>query len=162
MKLIPLSLGKFAQVSDYRFEFLNQWNWFAQKDKRTGILYAVRNIRINGKRTIARMHRVITNCPVNKVIDHKDRDGLNNQDENLRICSKTQNQANSRKREGNAIYKGIYLVKHKNKIYKYWRAQIGFNNKKMGLGYFKTQIEAAKAYDVKAKKLFGEFALVNF
>jgi hypothetical protein len=36
------------------------------------------------------------------------------------------------------------------------------NGKKIWVGRFKTQIEAARAYDAAAKKYHGEFARLNF
>jgi len=41
-------------------------------------------------------------------------------------------------------------------------AVIRINNKGKSIGYFDTAIEAAKAYDKKAKELYGENAILNF
>ena len=69
MKQIKLSQGQFALVDDDDFELLNQYNWFANKHRNT--FYARRNIRLSPtKRTAIQMHRVIVDCPVEKMIDH--------------------------------------------------------------------------------------------
>lgn len=41
-------------------------------------------------------------------------------------------------------------------------ACIRYNNKTYNLGRYKTEIEAGKVYDKKAKELFGQFAKLNF
>ncbi|KKM22422.1 hypothetical protein LCGC14_1625440, partial [marine sediment metagenome] len=43
-----------------------------------------------------------------------------------------------------------------------FQAKITRNAKNYFLGRFDNEIEAAKAYDAKARELFGEFALLNF
>jgi hypothetical protein len=42
------------------------------------------------------------------------------------------------------------------------RAQITINGKKKHLGVFVSEREAAKSYDVAARKHFGDFAVCNF
>ena len=91
-------------------------------------------------------------------IDHKDRNKLNCQRENLRKATSQQNKANRNKLINClSIYKGVTFCKRKN----LWRAQIGINNTNYNLGYFKDEIEAAKEYNRVALKAFGEFAVLN-
>ena len=157
MKLISLSHGLFAQVDDEDFEYLNQFKW---KLLRINTLnYSIRY----GKNGHYLMHREIMKIKKNEMIDHKDRNGLNNQKNNLRIATRSQNGAN-RKSCGSSNYLGVSknLDYRKNGEKIRWRTQIQKNGIKIKLGSFKTEIEAAKAYDLKAKELHGEFANLNF
>jgi len=99
----------------------------------------------------------IPNPENKKQVDHIDRNKLNNHISNLRWATKSENQANRSNVTRN--YKGIYC---KNKCKrKKWVAQIRLNRKAYYLGTFKSEIEAALAYNKKAKEFFGEFALIN-
>lgn len=156
---INLTQEKSALVDDGDFEYLNQWKWYASKSKRT--FYAKRNLYINGKYTTIKMHRELLRLKKEDKIqvDHKDGNGLNNQKNNLRICTQNENQHNSRKRYDNTSeYKGVSWHKRDKK----WFAQICFQNKNLFLGYFNDKTEAALSYDKKARELFGEFSKTNF
>ena len=83
MKKIKLTQNKYTLVDDEDFDYLNQFNWCAHKEKYN--FYAVRTD--NKLKKCIRIHRVIMNCPDSKFIDHKDGNGLNNQKENLRLCN---------------------------------------------------------------------------
>ena len=153
MKEIKLSQGKVALVDDEDFESLNQFKWSATKIGNT--FYAVRNIRVDGKRTPQYMHGAIMK---GKGIDHRDGNGCNNQKSNLRFCTKSKNAMNMRKQENtSSIYKGVYF----NKPARKWLASIGINGKPIHLGCFDSEIEAAKAYNAKAIEFFCEFANLN-
>jgi hypothetical protein len=55
-------------------------------------------------------------------------------------------------------FKGVTWFKRDSK----WMAQIGINGKNRYLGYYETAEQAARAYDIAARELHGEFATLNF
>jgi len=167
MKLIELNTrpiknkenkNLFAQVDDSDFEFLNSFMWYGQPQL-TGKYYAVRQSLLeNGKQRTVRMHMVIMNTPKGKHTDHKDGDGLNNQRNNLRICTPGQNQMNKiGSKNVTSKYKGVWYCKNK----KGWMVAIRAYNKRMPIGRFKTEENAAIAYNIFAEKYHGEFANYN-
>lgn len=164
-KVIKLTLGKFAIVDDEDFEWLNQWKWYAAKGRRTFYVYRGVYSSKPGKRTTIRMHRAILGIiDPNIFVDHKDRNGLNNKRDNLRLATDAQNKTNRESTKGaTSKYLGVFLViqKYKEKTYRYWVAQISKYDKNIHLGYFKTEQEAALAYNKAAIKLHGEFANLN-
>jgi hypothetical protein len=93
-------------------------------------------------------------------VDHIDRNGLNNQSNNLRIVNASQNAANKRisPYRKSSQYKGVYYNKEKGKF----QAQIQVNYIKINLGYFEDEIKAAEVYDINALSMFGEYARINF
>lgn len=152
MKQIPLTQGKFAVVDDDDFERINSYKWSVSNNG-----YAIRNTsRLIGKGVIL-MHRDIVNPPKGMLVDHIDRDKLNNTRSNLRICNKSQNGMNRNKQSDNTSgYKGVF--KHKSG----WLSKIKKDGVQIYIGLYKTAEQAAKAYDEEAKKQFGEFAVTNF
>jgi len=155
MKLIPLNKNKYAIIDDEDYETLSRYSWSVICTKK-GKEYAVRWI----PGSIKFMHREILNAPTNRIVDHKDGNGLNNQKGNIRICTYSQNNASARKRTGCAsIYKGVEWSRSKRK----WRSRIGVSKgRKVHIGYFSNERDAAIAYDKKAKEVYGEFAYINF
>lgn len=178
MKLIELSktgknAGKyFAQVDDDDYEYLMQWNWYVINHY--GTFYAERVIYTNAIRGgIRKMHQDIIGKKEGFVIDHKDRNGLNNQKSNLRFCTSKQNCANTKARGKGSKYKGVsfndgYFYKTKSGEKKYcvnkkkWVVQVGAMGKGgKWIGVYLTEKEAALSYNQEAIKLYGEFANLN-
>lgn len=107
---IPLTQGKVTLVDVEDYDYLNTWKWYAwfrnkcfiyrfSNKKNTfrhngGKIYAVRNIKKNGKQVTTYMHRVIMKTSTGLEVDHKNGDGLDNRKDNLRICNNSQNQMN--------------------------------------------------------------------
>jgi hypothetical protein len=104
---------------------------------------------------IIRMHQQILGITG---IDHINGNGLDNRRCNLRSATNSQNQANRRKQKNtSSIYKGVTWNKHAKK----WLSQVKFNYEGIYLGLFISEIDAAIAYNAKAKELFGEYARIN-
>ncbi len=159
MKTIPLTQGQFAIVDNEDFEHLNQYKWYAFRRSEAYSYYAIRNVGRKPNRHSERMHNRIMNAPDGMEIDHRNHNSLDNRRCNLRICTRSQNMGNTRGcKHHSSKFKGVSW----NKENKNWRAIIGFNYKQINIGSFAIEADAAKAYDRKAKELFGEFANLNF
>lgn len=104
------------------------------------------------------LHRMIADAGNGEMVDHINRNKLDNRRMNLRLCSFQQNTMNREKLiSGSNPYKGVCRLRDG-----CWQAQIQYNNHSIYLGRFSDVCEAAKAYDAAARELFGEFAYLNF
>lgn len=155
MKEIRLHNGMVTKVDDSDYDFLNKFNWTAHYHRKSRSWYAERNYN---HKTIL-MHRVIMSCEDGKIVDHADRDTLNNLRSNLRIATRSQNCANRRARKDKMTsqFLGVAFEKDRKK----WTARIRKDLKGYRLGSFDSEIEAAKAYNQAAIKFHGEFANLN-
>lgn len=126
--------------------------------------YAKRNLprRADGSRPApVSAHRELTECPKGMMVDHRNGNGLDNRQENLRVCTMSQNMMNRGKtRQNSTGFKGAYKTGD-SKLNPY-SAKIQKNKKVYCLGHYRTAEEAARAYDKKATELHGEFATLNF
>lgn len=153
--LIPLTQGKYAIVDSEDYEHLNQWKWYAAKDNKTGDFIARRaNMGI-----MVLMSRFILGIEMGdkNVADHINHNTLDNRRCNLRKCTQQQNTMNQVSKGKTSRFKGVSWYSNQNQ----WVARIMIKGKHINLGVFDSEIEAAKAYDKKAKELHGEFAFIN-
>lgn len=157
MKEIPLTRGFVALVDDEDFEELARHRWCVRIFKPQSI-YAGRAITTpDGPRRQQQvlMHRVILGDPP-AAVSHIDGDGLNNQRSNLRVATAAQVQYSKRPLGRSSKYKGVWTQ------YGAWKARVRQNGVPNYLGTFRTEAEAALAYDRAAREHFGEFARLNF
>jgi hypothetical protein len=151
---IPLTHGHVAIV-DACDRDLADFYWTARIG-RSGNKYAFRR-----GDTVKHMHRIVLERALGRkllageLVDHIDRDGLNNRRSNLRLATRSQNNANSRRRSDNASgFKGVMFYKPRGT----WKAYINVDKRRINLGYYDTPELAHAAYIAAAHKHFGEFA----
>lgn len=158
MKKIPLSNGiDFAKVDDEDYESLSRYTWHASPR------YVTNTRKVSGKTRSVLMHRMVMGLSSGGEIDHINGDRFDNRKENLRICSKSQNNMNrglSRKVKSSQ-YKGVSRHVYPSG-YHAWFATVTKNRKVVYHKIFHLELDAAKAYDRVAKSVFGKFACVNF
>jgi hypothetical protein len=159
-KQIVLTRGKFAVVDDERYEDVSRFSWRAEKAW-NGMWYAAR-YDVNAPTKSVSLHIHIAKPPVGFIVDHKDRDGLNCQEENLRICNRSQNAANRPVQNNNKCgVKGVSYKSASRRRREKWTARIRVNQKLIHIGKFDFIEEASAAYNNAAIKYFGEFAFLN-
>ncbi len=147
MKEIPLkNSDKTFLVDDEDFEKFSQFEW---KLASSGYPYIMMTA-----------HKfLLGNQEKGKVIDHLNRDKLDNRKENLRICTQLENVQNRSKKTGcTSKYRGVSWDKKKNK----WALQAFYNGKMLYYGYFDSEEEAAKAYDMAIFATVDGHCYLNF
>lgn len=149
---ILLSKGGAALVDEADWADVSQFDWNSN-----GAGYAQRNTVLDGRRTTVFMHREIMGLKRGDglLVDHANGNRLDNRRENLRICTRSQNQwnrgAQSNSKSG---VKGVFWDARRQK----WRASIKQHRKEKHIGYFDSIVDAANAYAIAAAQMHGDFA----
>jgi hypothetical protein len=124
--------------------------------------FSTKQERFDGAPKLIAMHREVMGLhlfrarPGDPEVDHINRNRLDNQKGNLRIVSRSLNVMN-RSGSGLSKYLGVSFFKPA----KLWRAYITFDGRRIELGYFKSEIDAAAARDAASFRLFGKAAPLN-
>lgn len=146
---LPLTKGDFT-ILDIKDRWATEFKWYSLKGK-----YALRR---EGGLPIY-LHREILKAPDHLEVDHVNRNGLDNRRSNLRLATHSQNAVNKEKpKSGTSQFRGVSLYRPRG----LWQAQIKVNGKNRGLGHFKSEVSAARAYDKAALLEFGDRAIINF
>lgn len=108
------------------------------------------------------IHRIILSRVLNRKLDQKEQvdhinlNGLDNRRQNLRLANRQNNSRNTSIRSDSSTnLKGVSKCQY------YWRASITVDSRSIYLGTYDTEQDAGIAYNIAAKKLFGEFARFN-
>jgi len=156
MKQIPLTQGKFALVDDQDYEWAIKLKWCYDCGYASIRVHKKRNGKWSGRNV--RMHNLIMNTPDGMQTDHEDRNKLNNQRSNLRVCTHAENQRNKPKQSNTSSkFVGVCWSKRKSMYIAY----ITINKERKHLGYFDCQIKAAQSYNKAAIEYHGKFASLN-
>jgi hypothetical protein len=155
---IKLTRGKYAIVDPEDFERFNRYKWHCSQSN-----YAVRAATIKtekGRKQVELfMHKVVCPPPQGLIVDHINRNRLDNRRANLRPATWTQNAWNRSKRSRQKTrYKGIRYQKDT----KRWQVRLMIEGRRISFGCYNDEKEAAKAYDAAAKKHRGDYAVLNF
>lgn len=157
MKIISLPHGKTTVVDDGTWDWAKDFKWCLNA---YGYVITGRGL---GKNKKMFLHRKILNATKGQLVDHIDRNPLNNLSSNLRICEHRENLRNRPKPKGatTSRFKGVHMPSCKRGAKRPWVARIMVNYKNLSLGCHASEEEAAMAYNKGALKYFGEFAFLN-
>jgi hypothetical protein len=174
--IVPLGEGLAAWLSPEDSDIASM-GWRAKKSGSGKFVhyYALHSWRMGDFRGEYNMHTLVwerahnQDLPEGMLVDHINRDKLDNRRSNLRLASRSQNEANKRKRrtqsggKTTSRYKGVSFMKDWGTVVrtKPWRATITVDKKIIALGVYSTEEEAARVYNEAAKKHFGEYAYLN-
>lgn len=161
MREIPLSgahsnLATIVNDEDFLLASAHRWYRIVKGHN----VYAIRTFRFDGIQKTLGLHTFLTGWPL---ADHVNHNGLDNRRENLRPATPGQNSMNARKPRtcgdrGGLVsqFKGVSVTP-----YGRWYTRIKVNGQQLYLGSYRTEHEAADAYDCAALEHFGEFAVLN-
>lgn len=150
---MPINKGFVALVDRDMYEELSAYRWRLKENRSNNYARAW----AGGVNVL--MHRVVMRAGEGQIVDHINRNGLDNRRSNLRFVTCLQNLMNSRPKSKHG-YKGLSLDRRRDA--KPWQAIARVNGRPKSLGYYATPEEAAHAYDRMMVRLYGEYAYLNF
>lgn len=147
---IALTHGAFTLVDAADYERLARHVWGLDAAG-----YA--STKVDGRRV--QIHQLLLGpLPVDRVGDHKNRHPLDNRRANLRAATYAENKMNSQRGCNNTSgFKGVH--RHRSGQ---WVARLGVGRRRIYMGMYPTVEDAARAYDVAARKHYGDVAVLNF
>lgn len=149
MREIKLGEKAVALADDCDYDRLSHHRWWLSSHG-----YAVTDVK--GRRV--RMHRLVLGAGDGEMVDHINRDRLDNRRENLRVTDRSGNASSrgpNRSRVGQCPFKGVYFNAGK------WEAKARVGEKQYYIGRYKTPEAAALAYNIAAMILFKDMACFN-
>lgn len=144
--LIRLACGTFTIIDDIWYDELAGKRWRLD-------LHGYVSDRHGRK-----MHRLVMRAKNNQIVDHINRNKLDNRKANLRFVTTQQNAWNRKQKKSASRFTGVFPSGYLNRP---WYAEIRIDGKQHWLGSYETQEQAAYVYDCVAKAVRGKFAFLN-
>lgn len=131
-------------ISTRQLEKVSQFtgSWYVDWCKKRDYFRVQGSVWESGKTKMHRLHRWVTDAPPKLMVDHIDRDPLNNTDENLRLVTNVQNKQNLRLTKVNKS--GVRGV-HWSSDTKKWVAQCSSGGRTFHVGSFNDIADAEEA-----------------
>lgn len=149
-RCVRLGPGRFALVDPKDWPRVREHTWRERDDG-----YVQRTYGEKDRTRHELLHRFVMKAKPEEMVDHEDGNRLDCRRSNLRKAGAQENAFNRAPRDGRK-WKGI--APHGLK----WKARIKKDGKGVYIGLYDTPEEAARAYDLAARRLFGRFARLNF
>jgi hypothetical protein len=153
------------EIDEEDVERVSTYRWYESKsDRKKAYIFTAISTRLSvgrWKNRTVYLHRFLIDAPRGLSVDHKDNDTMNNQKSNLRLATQSQQNQNTKKLNpstASSRFKGVSFNKKRN----VWEVYVHDKRKKIVIGYFQNEEEAARAYDNAARSRYGEFASTNF
>ncbi len=151
---IQIHGGEEAFIDDEDYDRVSLFKWYMRHGYACTAYHKGGYSRTDKDRTHnMSMHRYLMGFP-DGVVDHINRDRLDNRKSNLRVVTYAQNALNADRPAGVTGYLGVKKEKGAN----VYCARVGDHT----VGYYRTALKAAQARDIECLKRRGEFAILNF
>lgn len=160
MKEIKLHGGNVAFCDSEDFDFLSKFSWYETPKGHRTTTYARARVKEQNKSVITSMHRLLLGLKTNDgtIVDHINRNGLDNRKSNLRITDYSTNASNRGKSTNNTSgYKGVYYRRDRGT----WRGDAMFHKKLYSTRSYRCKHACARAYNELVVELRGDGAWVN-
>ena len=146
--------NKYILIDDEDFWVLEKYKFSI--NTQGYVITEIGNRKMNTRKILS-LHRIIIQPKAYEIIDHINRNKLDNRKCNLRIANKSTNGMNrSCQSNSTTMVKGVSWSNQKNK----YRIYCSVNGKQYHLGYAKSLTKALEIYKKKINKYHGEFACV--
>ncbi len=158
MAKLILPSGHLCLIDDADEARIRELSWHAYRARCVNEKHYVRHTFYDAERRVHALllHRFILNAGDGELVDHINNNGLDNRRANLRLASRSQNNTNRITPGSRFGYRGVRENRGR------FIGRVRFNGRQYGTSRFETPEEAARARDVLALKVQGEFAVLNF
>jgi AP2 domain len=160
LTIVSAKYGEFRVLIDQEdWERVSLHNWSVHHVGNDRFYFGTKRMPTGGN-NLRLLHRLIMNAPVGVDVDHKFNNYTDCRKDQLQCVSTQRNMQKARRRRGTSQFRGVFFRSDRNR----WIASIRVNRKSLYIAYCDSELEAAIAYDAKARELnaSGHSYALNF